>query len=59
VFSVQTNPDGQTDGTTVEVLQKNPAGQGRPEDMPDEWQEEMLRDTDVAFPAQTFPGTQA
>jgi len=56
---VQKNPDGQTEGTTVDLLQKKPAGQGRPDAMPDEVQDEMLRDTDVAFPEHTLPGTQA
>jgi hypothetical protein len=56
---MQKKPDGQIDGTTVELLQKYPAGQGMPADMPEDWQEEILRATDVAFPAQNFPGAHA
>jgi len=56
---VQKKPDGHTNGTTVDLLQKNPAGQGTPEAMPDEKQEDKLRDIDVALPAHTLPGKQA
>jgi hypothetical protein len=55
---MQKNPDGQTDGTTVDLLQKYPAGQGIPDAMPDDWQDDTLSGTDVAFPAHTFPGIQ-